>query len=118
MYARTRVVATHGQCSPYALRNTLLAWGAGIKRGQVSEIPCAITDLAPTVLHLLGLAPQPTMEGRVLHELLSDESGPAVPPVRSFTREAVYETANGPRRQVAHYTEVAGREYLKQAALV
>jgi arylsulfatase A-like enzyme len=118
VYVRTGTVATHGESSPYALHNTLMAWGPRIRRGRVSEVPCAITDIAPTVLHLLGLAPQPTMEGRALRELLTDGPEPATLPARPFTREAVYETASGPRRQVAQYVEAAGRGYLEQVALL
>jgi predicted AlkP superfamily pyrophosphatase or phosphodiesterase len=45
------------------------AWGAGVVPGSRVERPRAV-DLVPTVCHLLGMAPPPFVEGRVLHEIL------------------------------------------------
>ena len=42
----------------------------------VSDVPTGNVDIAPTLLHLLGLAPAPTMTGRVIAEGLHD--GPAI----------------------------------------
>lgn len=48
----------------------LLLWGAGVRRGQ--ELSSAhVYDLAPTVLHLLGLPIGEDMPGRVLYEALT-----------------------------------------------
>jgi hypothetical protein len=46
--------------------------GPGIKRGaQLGD--CTNLDLAPTILHLMGLPIPPHMSGRVLHEALEDK---------------------------------------------
>jgi predicted AlkP superfamily pyrophosphatase or phosphodiesterase len=66
--------AGHGSASPFAVNNTFLAWGAGIKRGLVSSVPCGVVDVAPTVLHMLGYVPPVEMDGRVLLELLEEET--------------------------------------------
>ncbi|MET4019733.1 hypothetical protein ABIB73_005284 [Bradyrhizobium sp. F1.4.3] len=36
-----------------------------------SSLPSGICDIAPTILHLLGVSATPTMSGRVLHEALA-----------------------------------------------
>jgi len=101
-------VATHGSTSPYALRNTLVAWGAGIRTGLVSDVPCGLVDVAPTVLHMLGIKPPKTMDGRVLHELLTD--GPWAADLRpsTFARQSAAEGC----RQVAWYSAVGTHTYL------
>jgi len=58
------------QHRPYGI---LLAGGRGIRPGVLPQAP-ALADLAPTVLHLLGL-PVPTgLDGRVLSEILAPAS--------------------------------------------
>jgi hypothetical protein len=108
------IAATHGSASPYDVNSSLVAWGAGIKRGQVSSVPCGNVDVAPTVLRLLGLPVASSMQGRVLAELLADGPDPAGIESTSLTREAVYQSDDGPRCQTAHYSEVAGHRYLDQ----
>ena len=52
-----------------------------------SQIPSGNIDLAPTILHLLGIKPKQPMNGRVLREALVAESGPA-PEVKERKLEA------------------------------
>ncbi len=108
------LVATHGSAGRYALNNALIAWGRGVKKGIISDVPCGIVDVAPTVLHLLGLEPPAHMAGRVLHELLDDGPPPEALAVTTSAREAIYRTPNARRHQVAHYSHAAGRAYLDQ----
>ncbi len=56
----------------------LLALGAGVRQPATWTATPHLLDLAPTLLHLLGYAPPPEMDGRVLHEMLVDP--PAVLP--------------------------------------
>ena len=72
-----RPYSAHGSLGPWDMRSTLLLAGAGVRGGAVAETPASTADLAPTVLHLLGLAPDPGMQGRVLREAFG-ESEPAV----------------------------------------
>lgn len=102
----------HGSASPYALNNTLIAWGEGIKRGVTSDVPCGIVDVAPTVLHLLGIKAPADMDGRVLHELLSDGPHPVSLTATTDQTLAHYESQDGIRCQAAYYSEVADRRYL------
>lgn len=68
----------HGGISPFEMRNTLLAAGPHFRQGAVSEVPCGIVDVAPTLLHCLGLEPPPEWDGRVLVEALRGASQPPV----------------------------------------
>lgn len=111
------MAAIHGSASPYDVTNTLIAWGPSFKGGVVSGAPCGIVDVAPTILRLLGLAPAPTMQGRVLEELLRDGPDPERLPVTQSAREALLMTPDGLRRQIAAYSAVAGHTYLDQITL-
>ncbi|MFH1086291.1 MAG: alkaline phosphatase family protein [Chloroflexota bacterium] len=109
--------ATHGSSAPHCVNNTLVAWGQGIKAGVTSDSPCGIVDISPTVLHLLGVAAPPTMQGRVLHELLAAGPDPLSLAVTRTVRSALLPVDGGVRRQVARYSRVAGSVYFGQAAL-
>ncbi|MFQ5341774.1 MAG: alkaline phosphatase family protein [Anaerolineae bacterium] len=76
-----------GNHRPYGM---LMAWGPGIRRrGSVSV--AEIIDLAPTILHLLGVPVPEDMDGRVLTELLDE---PAGPPADRVAREQVAKADN------------------------
>lgn len=107
------LVATHGSTSPYALHNVMIGWGAGLKQSVVSEAPCGIVDIAPTVLHLLDIAP-PACDGRVLHELLAEGPAPETLPNDCYELKSQQEG----RRQVAHFGRVEDHVYLDQVKIV
>ena len=69
-----RGLGTHASLSRFDLHNTLIAAGPDLKPGYVSHLPSGNIDLAPTVLHVLGVVPPQPMDGRVLSEALQDES--------------------------------------------
>ena len=76
----------HGSLSRHELRNTGLAGGPSFKRETIVETPTGNLDLAPTILHLLGLdAERSAMEGRVLSEALENGS-PAPTPGQQIHR--------------------------------
>ena len=83
----TRNTGTHGSLSRYDMNNTLVASGPDLKRGFYSETPSGNIDLAPTILHLLGIKTQAPMDGRVLREALVGDDGPA-PVVKEQKLEA------------------------------
>lgn len=74
----------HGGLQPGELRTVLIGRGAGWSAGVVDQRPCGIVDLAPTILHLLGLPPSATMSGR--HLLNGDD------PIAAL---AMYEAGRG-----------------------
>ena len=67
---------THGSLSRYDMNNTLVASGPGFRRGFVDETPSGNIDVAPTILHLLGIQSREPMDGRVLREALAGHEGP------------------------------------------
>jgi len=58
----------HGSLSRFDMHNTLIAAGPDFKVGFKSETPSANSDVAPTVLSILGIKPKEEMDGRVLEE--------------------------------------------------
>ncbi len=111
------IAATHGSASSHEVNNSLVAWGKGIKRGITSTVPCATVDVAPTVLHLLGITPPISMQGRVLVELLADGPLPTDLSVSQIVQEASYVTAGGPKKQTAQYSVIDGHHYLDWVTL-
>ncbi len=53
------------------MHNTLVGAGPDLKRGFTDNFPTGNTDLAPTILHLLGVKTETPMDGRVLSEALT-----------------------------------------------
>src|SRR5664279_1792477 len=78
---------THGSLSRYDMNNTLVASGPDFKRGFISDTPSGNIDVAPTILHLLGITPREPMDGRVLREALAGHNDPA-PEVKEQKFEA------------------------------
>jgi arylsulfatase A-like enzyme len=83
-----------------------------MKRGVVSSVPCGVVDVAPTVLHLLGLKPAVDMDGRVLAELLAKGPMPEEMRVSEETREVEWNTGQDLRRQVVRYGVVDDHRYV------
>ncbi len=66
------VEPSYGVSSSHRMNGMFLAAGAGIKpAGPFSG--AQLIDLAPTILHLMGLPVPADMDGRVLSEILADE---------------------------------------------
>ena len=71
---------SHGSLSRFDMHNTLVAAGPDFKRGFINELPSGNADLAPTILHILGVAPTSPMDGRVLDEALTHGNPSAAKP--------------------------------------
>ena len=61
----------HGSMSQHEMNNILFAAGPAFRSNIRSLIPSGNTDLAPTILRILGLSGYGNMHGRVLEEALS-----------------------------------------------
>jgi len=59
---------SHGSLSRFEMANTLIAAGPDFKVGFKNPTPSANSDVAPTVLQILGIKPKEAMDGRVLSE--------------------------------------------------
>ncbi len=88
-----KLAVDHGTISPFDLRNTLVCQGADFRRGWRDTAPVGNIDIAPTLTHVLGLAPGSPFDGRVLHEAL--RNGPAEAPAVSTREETVSFNARG-----------------------
>ena len=78
-------------------------------------MPTGNVDLAPTVLHLIGVPPAPAMEGRVLAELLVGGPAPAAVVVQRHQARAEAEWNGGSYRLVVHQSWVDGTLYIDYA---
>jgi arylsulfatase A-like enzyme len=106
---------THASLDPSDLRNTLVAAGPDFKSGLIDDLPSGNADVAPTILHLLGV-PQPVdspMDGRVLEEALVNGVVPPEQPV-SKTIEASQDVGLFRWHQYLKFTEYAGRIYFDE----
>ena len=100
----------HGSMSRHEMRNALFARGGSFRRGARIKSPTGNIDLAPTILHLLGI-PAPAMDGRVLREAL-----PGGKPVGWQTRAytARRELPGGTYRQRIRVSSVGNARYVDE----
>jgi arylsulfatase A-like enzyme len=103
---------THATLSRFDLHNTLIAAGPDFRRGLTSELPSGNIDVAPTVLHILGLN-APNMDGRILTEALVKGDKPNLQP-ESDTIEATNEFPIGHWRQYIKFTRVGPAIYIDE----
>jgi predicted AlkP superfamily pyrophosphatase or phosphodiesterase len=101
----------HGSMSPWNVRNTFLAWGAGLKKGVTVSVPAGNVDVTPTVLALLGITGEGGLDGRVLAEAL--EGGPD--PERAAVETRVHTVAAGAYRAALQISTVEGRRYVDKS---
>ncbi len=100
---------THASLSRFDIHNTLIAAGPDIRAGLVNELPTANVDLAPTILHILGITTPEARDGRVLREALSGEKWDA-PEAKSEVLEAKTSTW----RQYLKVTKLGNWTYLDE----
>jgi arylsulfatase A-like enzyme len=103
-------VAGHGSSSPYDIHNTLIAAGPDFREHAVSGVPTGNVDVTPTLLHLLGLKPPPSVAGRVIDEAL--RGGPEPSSVHVEHVKDTVRTTDLTYELTAHISIVAGRRYL------
>jgi len=107
-------VGNHASLSPYDMHNTLVAAGPDFRPGVVDTLPSANTDLAPTILWILGLQEEAAhMDGRVLGEALAGDA----PPLRSYDIRRLHArraTVGGAWEQYLQVSEVNGVRYLDE----
>jgi arylsulfatase A-like enzyme len=106
---------THASLSPFDLHNTLIAAGPDFRQGLVNETPSGNVDVAPTILHLLGIKPPATMDGRVLMEALNSATA-GNPKVNTRELKASAKSANGLWTQSLSISEVNGVRYLNEGS--
>jgi arylsulfatase A-like enzyme len=70
---------SHATLSEFDVHNTLIAAGPDFRRGLTTSLPSGNVDIAPTVLHILGLDPPQKFDGRVLAEAMEERSAKVEP---------------------------------------
>jgi len=114
MAASSTKAGNHASLSPYDMHNTLVAAGPDFRRGVLSTLPSANTDIAPTVLWLLGLHDETAkMDGRVLSEALTIDA-PALKSYETKRLTARSELPEGTWEQYLQVSEVNGVRYLDE----
>ena len=101
----------HGSMSRHEMRNVLFARGGSFKRSVRIESPSGNIDLAPTILHLLGIGGGENMDGRVLQEALA--GGVAVE-WQTTTHRAERRLADGAYRQSITVSRVGDTTYVDE----
>lgn len=105
-------LGVHGGLHPKELAAVCLAAGSAFKSGQsVSTLPSSICDIAPTILHVLGLPLPASMTGRTLQEVLSSPSAEICAP----GKPQILETGLNGYVQRLQRTRVGGVDYLDGA---
>jgi len=108
----TKGKGTHSSLCRYDMLNIAVAWGPDFKQGYVNEVPTGNIDIAPTVLHILGVKPKTLLDGRVLTEALV--GGGAEPMVETKTLEATRSTGIFHWRQYLKYSQVGNTIYFDE----
>jgi arylsulfatase A-like enzyme len=110
--ARGAGKGSHATLSKFDVHNTLIAAGPGFRRAMMNDLPSGNIDLAPTVLHLLGVESPHKFDGRVLLEAMTGDS-PA-PRAVTETLEATRKFAPGQWRQHLRISRVGETTYFDQ----
>src|SRR6266480_5458208 len=106
---------THASLSRFDMRNTLIATGPDFRRGQTDDLPTGNVDLAPTILHIVGIKALQEMDGRVLSEaMVKVDQVPAGGKAETKTIEAKKDFAAGTWRQSLKISRVGSTIYLDE----
>jgi arylsulfatase A-like enzyme len=106
---------THATLSRFDMHNTLIAAGPDFRRGETDDLPTGNTDLAPTILQILGIkSPQP-LDGRILSEAMASiDPATAGRKAETKTIEAVKDSPRGTWRQSLRTSRVGSTIYLDE----
>jgi arylsulfatase A-like enzyme len=106
---------THATLSRFDMHNTLVAAGPDFRRGQTDDLPTGNVDLAPTILHILGIKAAQGMDGRVLCEaMVNADQVPAGGKTEEKTIEAKKDFTTGSWRQSLRISRIGSTIYLDE----
>jgi arylsulfatase A-like enzyme len=106
---------THATLSRFDMHNTLVAAGPDFRRAQTDDLPTGNVDLAPTILHILGIKAPQEMDGRVLSEaMVGGDQVPAAGKTETKTIEAKKDLPAGSWRQSLRISRVGTTIYLDE----
>jgi arylsulfatase A-like enzyme len=104
---------SHATLSEFDVHNTLIAAGPDFRRGLMSEVPSGNIDIAPTVLHLLGVESPNKFDGRVLSEVMN-ETPSVAPKITTETSEALRKFPGGEWRQHLRLSRMGETTYFDE----
>lgn len=99
----------HGSTSDADMAVPLILNGPGFRSGVTMDVPVDILDVAPTLLHLLGVTPLTELPGRVLTEALPEGAQSST----STSVESLESMHTVDDVTVAQLEVVAGRRYVR-----
>ena len=106
---------THATLSRFDMHNTLVAAGPDFRRSQTDDLPTGNVDLAPTILHILGINGPQEMDGRILSEAMVNTNGvPGGSKTQTKTIEAKKDFTAGTWRQSLRISRVGATIYLDE----
>ncbi|MDP6849557.1 MAG: alkaline phosphatase family protein [Planctomycetota bacterium] len=73
LHSRVVEPAVEGRPAMHRVNGVFLIEGAGVVKSGKCEVEHEIADMAPTILHLLGLPTEDTMDGKVMENCLKDD---------------------------------------------
>jgi hypothetical protein len=103
----------HSTLSPFDMRNTLVAAGPDFRRGWIDEFPSGNVDLAPTILHVLGVASPERMDGRVLAEAMVP-TATNIAPMEVRMLDASCDSSNSVWHQYLRVTQFGDTTYFDE----
>lgn len=103
---------SHATLSEFDVHNTLIAAGPRFRRAMVNDLPSGNVDLAPTILHVLGLESPHKFDGRVLSEAMTGESEPSRAVIE--TMEVTRKFPSGEWRQHLRISRVGETTYIDE----
>ena len=104
---------THATLSRFDMHNMLIGAGPDFRRGQTDDLPSGNLDVAPTILHILGIKPQEQLDGRILSEAMVNIETPMLKP-ETKTIKATKDFPSGTWRQSLQISRVGSTIYLDE----
>jgi arylsulfatase A-like enzyme len=104
---------THATLSRFDMHNTLIAAGPDFRSAQTDEVASGNVDLAPTILHILGIKPPQPMDGRVLAEVMENIDNRKLK-AETKTIEATRDFPAGKWRQTLTISSVGSTTYFDE----
>ena len=101
----------HGGLNALELKSWMAARGNYFKSECESKLSSGIVDILPTILHLLDVPVPEHVQGRVLHEIISESSECFIPEMKRVTHEA---QGAGDYQAKLEVTELGEHFYLEQ----
>ena len=103
---------THATLSRFDMHNTLIAAGPDFNRGETNDLASGNTDLAPTILQILGIKPPQKMDGRILSEAMTVTMPSRGPETKTI--DAAKHFQSGTWRQSLQISRVDSTIYLDE----